>query len=178
MFSLLGNDLDWNSEHFYLLRNGLEQNYKVLIVFLCYKIVWNVIWAFFIFRGKARESERNSERFPFRDEKDENLTERVKISVRSMFRPIIFFSEMATLDWMDNIVYLFIIYVVVCRVPGLMTRKGAEMRTTPVPGVNPRKDHFFQRLWKVLRRQSKNFKNLCVIEIPPVSFAELYVIST
>ncbi len=64
------------------------------------------------------------------------------------------------------------IYFVVCRVPGLMTRRGAEMTTTPVLGVNPRKDPFYQRLWKVFRRQSKN---LCVFEIPPVSFSSIWL---
>jgi hypothetical protein len=54
----------------------------------CFSLLQNSLecdLSFFIFRGKARESERNSERFPFRDEKDENLTEGVKISVRSVF---------------------------------------------------------------------------------------------
>jgi hypothetical protein len=89
-FACIKNGWEWNSEHFYLCWNGLEQNYQVLSVFLFYKMVRNRIWRFFIFLRMAQNGIPSVFRFP---KTDRIPTEWIKISVCSVFCEIIFFSE-------------------------------------------------------------------------------------
>jgi hypothetical protein len=89
-FACIKNGWEWNSEHFYLWWNGLEQNYQVLSVFLFYKMVRNRIWRFFIFLRMAQNGIPSVFRFP---KTDRIPTEWIKISVCSVFCEIIFFSE-------------------------------------------------------------------------------------
>ncbi len=64
-FSLLQNGLEWNSDYFYLPRNGSERNYEVPMFFSSTKWFRTEFRAFFYLLRNG--SERNSKGFPFRE---------------------------------------------------------------------------------------------------------------